>query len=377
MFSVKSTSTLSEQNCPTAARSYGRWSGTRRKLRSTALPGLNIGRLGVVLCAALLAIIAPALAQSGQMIPVTIENVGDIEEIPFELEKLGGVSVQEFFPPEALGAVSFAVTGADGKPVNITYPKTLRPGSYSVAVSAVGSSPESFSVKIDISEPSDSYEPNDTRQTASEIKLPLRTVIQANRGADNLDWFKFSIERAYVLSVHFRNRTGGRIYFRVVDSEGKDVYKSGSSSQGARYASLAAGQYYLAVGSSGSSTTEMELALYDPVGMAGERGGFIAVGMKDGSEALEQLKIIASTTGKPLVKTLSAEKIKKELQDAVKQATIESPEKEKSSRWLVWLIVILVLALSGAGGFWMRAKLRNRDADKTAVEPPDESPDSQ
>ncbi|MDP6544634.1 MAG: hypothetical protein QGH60_11630 [Phycisphaerae bacterium] len=319
-------------------------------------------RLYTAVCiAAVLAFSAAAGAQSDEMIPLTIDTDGHVEDIPFDLDKPAAVSIQAFFPPAELGTIKFVVTDAAGEAVDIAPPKILAPGSYSVAVSASGASPDSFSVKIRTFEPVDPYEPNDTRETASRIELPLRTVIRVDSGKDNLDWFKFSVDQAYVLSVHLRSR-GGAIKFKVLDAEGKSVYETTSSwdSAGARYAPLTAGEYYLAIGPGGSSTpVEMELSLYDPAGV-GDKGGFIAVGMKEGSPALKQLMLIANTTGKGLVETVSPEIMKAELLEAVKEKPVEIATKGGRG-WVTWLVILLIPAVGGGVGFWMRRRFKERN----------------
>jgi hypothetical protein len=320
-----------------------------------------------VLCvAAVLAVTAAARAQSDEMISLTIDTDGHVEDIPFDLDKPAAVSIQAFFPPAELGEIKFTVTAAAGEGVNIAPPKTLSPGSYSVAVSASGASPESFSIKIRTSEPVDSYEPNDTRETASPITLPLRTVITVDRGADNLDWFKFTVDQAYVLSIHLRARGSAGVSFKVVDAEGKDIYKGASA--GARYVSLDAGEYYLAFGPAGSSMqTEVELALYDPAGVVGDKGGFIAVGMKEGSAGLDQLMLIAETTGKALIETISPEIMKAELLEAVKKKPVETAKAEGPGGWITWLVILLILAASGGAGFWMRTRFKERSGGQAAA----------
>ena len=320
-------------------------------------------RLRTVLCiAAVLSVTAIAGAQVNEMIPLTIDTEGQVEDIPFDLDKPALMGIRAFFPPAELGAIKFIVTDDAGQAVNFAPPKVLAPGSYSVAVSASGASPESFSIKIGAYEPVDPYEPNDTRETASPITMPLRTVIRVDRGADNLDWFKFTIDQAYVLSIDLRPRRSASVDFRVVDAEGKDVYKaaSTSTSRGARYASLAAGEYYL-VFSGGSADVEVELALYDPAGV-GDKGGFIAVGMKAGSPALEQLMLIAKTTGKGLVETVSPEIMKAELLEAVKEKPVETA-KPDGGGWGTWLIIVLILAATGGAGFWMRMRFKDRNGE--------------
>jgi hypothetical protein len=335
---------------------------------------VKLTNLQTVLCVAtLLAIAAAAPAQSGEMISVTLDSPGHVEEIPFELEKPSVVSVSAFFPAAELGAVSFAVTDADGNPVKFAAPKVLKPGSYSAAVSAAGVSDDSFSVKIDVSEPNDVYEPNDTIETATSITLPLRTVIGIDRGADNLDWFKFSVDQPYLLSVHLRTRGGSSVSFRVLDAEGKILYKTASTwdSAGARYASLTPGEYHLVVGpGAAGETAEMELALYDPDAAVSDTGGFIAIGMDEASDALNQLSLIAKTSGKGLVETLSPEIIKAELLEAVKDKPVEAEPQGGAYEWLLWLGVVLILAGSGTAGFWMRAKFRARDK-AAEIETPD------
>jgi len=296
--------------------------------------------------------LSAAGAQSDEMIPLTIDTDGHMVDIPFDLDKPAAVSIQAFFPPAELGAIKFAVTDAAGEVVNIAPPRILAPGSYSVAISASGVSSEPFSVKIGVSEPLDPYEPNDTRETASRIELPLRTVIKVDPGK-NLDWFKFTIDQAYVLSVHLRARGGASITFKVVDAEGKILYQTASQwdSAGARYASLTTGEYYLAIGPATSSVqVEMELSLYDPDGIGGEKGGFIAVGMKEGSPGLKQLMLIANTTGKSLVETVSPEIMKVELLEAVKEKPVETVTKG-SGAWITWLVILLILVVSGGAGF--------------------------
>jgi hypothetical protein len=296
------------------------------------------------------------------MIPVTIDVPGHVEDIPFDLDKPAAVNVQTFFAPAELGAIKLVVTDADDKVVNIAPPKVLKPGSYSVAVSAAGSSPESFSVKIGVSEPVDAYEPNDTLETATPITLPLRTVIVADRGLDNLDWFKFSVDQEYLLSVHLRARRGSSVSFKILDADGENLYKTASSwdSAGARYASLAAGEYYLVIGpASSSDTTEMELALYDPVGVSGDSGGFIAVGMKEGSAGLNQLTLIAKASGKGLVETVSPDIMKAELLEAVKDKPVETGKPGGSGGWITWIIILLMLAITGGAGFWMRGRFKD------------------
>ena len=329
-------------------------------------------RLHTAVCiAAVLAVSAAAVAQSDEMIPLTIDVEGHVEDVPFDLDKPAAVSIQAFFPPAELGAIKFAVTDAAGKEVSIAPPKILAPGSYSVAVSASGASPDSFSIKIRTSEPVDPYEPNDTRETASPITLPLRTVIKVDRGAENLDWFKFAVDQAYVLSVHLRARGGAYVKFKVVDAEGKILYQTASEwdSAGARYASLTAGEYYLAIGPAVSSVqAEMELGLYDPTGV-GDKGGFIAVGMKEGSPALKQLMLIANTTGKALVETVSPEIMKAELLEAVKEKPVETAKGGGTGGWGTWLIILLILAASGGAGFWMRLRFKKRDGDRAAEIP--------
>ena len=327
-------------------------------------------RLHTVLCVVtVLAVAATAGAQSDEMIPLTIDIDGHIEDIPFDLDKPAAVSIQAFFPPAELGEIKFAVTDAVGEAVNIAPPKILSPGSYSVAVSASGVSPDSFSIKIGASEPVDPYEPNDTRETASPITLPLRTVIRVDPGVGNLDWFKFTVDQAYVLSVHLRARGGTVVKFKVVDTEGKSVYETTSNwdSAGARYASLTAGEYYLAIGpAAGSVHAEMELALYDPAGIGGEKGGFIAVGMKEGSPGLKQLMLIANTTGKALVETVSPEIMKAELLEAVKEKPVETAQGEGPGGWITWLVILLILAASGGAGYWMRGRFKERDGGQAA-----------
>jgi len=176
------------------------------------------------------------------------------------------------------------------------------------------------------------------------------------------------------------------VSFKVLDAEGKILYKTASSwgSAGARYASLTPGEYHLVIGpASGNDTAEMELALYDPQAVLSDTGGFIAVGMTEGSDALNQLTLIAKTSGKGLVETISPEIMKAELLEAVKDKPIEVEPGGGSYEWLLWLGVVLILAGSGTAGFWMRAKFKARDkaaeaepADKTAeVETPDPLPD--
>ncbi len=330
-------------------------------------------RLYILLCVGLLGAIASgASAQIGEMIPVTINAPGHVEEIPFDLDKPSAVSIQAFFPAAELGVVSFTVTDADGAAVSIAPPKVLKAGSYSVAISAVGVSTESFSVKIAVSEPLDVYEPNDTRQTASSIELPLRTVITADTGAANLDWFKFKVDQDYLLSVHLRARNHSAISFKILDSEEKVLYQTASiwDSKGARYASLAAGEYYLVVGPAGAAgPVEMELGLYDPEGSGGENGGFIAVGMEEGSAGLNQLTLIAKSGGKGLVETVSPEIMKAELLEAVKDKPVEVEPEGGSYEWLLWLGVVLILGGSGTAGFWMRAKFKDSGRDKDAQAP--------
>jgi len=319
--------------------------------------------LQTVLCVAgLLVMAAAAGAQSGEMISVTLDAPG---HVAFELEKPSVVRFRAFFPATELGVVSFSVTDADGNPVKFAAPKVLKPGSYSVAVSAGGASDDSFSVKIDVSEPNDVHEPNDTIETATRITLPLRTVIGIDRGADNLDWFKFSVDEPYLLSVHLRSRGGTSVSFKVLDAEGKILYKTASTwdSAGARYVSLTPGEYHLVVGAGGyPDTAEMELALYDPDAAVSDTGGFIAVGMTEGSDALNQLTLIAKTSGKGLVETLSPEIMKAELLEAVKDRPAEvEPGEGGSYEWLLWLGVVLILGGSGTAGFWLRAKFKARD----------------
>jgi len=186
--------------------------------------------------------------------------------------------------------------------------------------------------------------------------LPLRTVIAVNPGADNLDWFKFNIDQACVLSVHLRIKDWTNVDFKVVDAEGKSLYQTASEwdSHGARYANLTPGEYYLAVGPSAASVyAEMELALYDPVGLGGDSGGFIAVGMKDGSPELNQLMLIASTGGKALVETISPEIMKAELLEAVKEKPVETAEGAGSGVWIALIVILLILVAGGGAGFWM------------------------
>jgi len=326
-------------------------------------------RLHTAVCAAVVLVVASAAgAQIGEMISLTIETAGHVEEIPFDIDKPAAVSIQAFFPPVELGEIKFVVTAAAGKTVNVAPPKILAPGSYSVAVSASGASPESFSIKIGAFEPVDPYEPNDTRQTASPITLPLRTVIQVDRGADNLDWFKFTIDRAYVLSIHLRPRGSSTVNFRVVDAEGKDVYKTASTwnTLGARYVALAAGEYCLVIGPAGGSTpTEVELALFDPSG-AGDKGGFIAVGMDKGSAGLEQLALIARTTGKGLIETVSPEIMKAELLEAVKEKPVASAKRADGGSWVIWLVILLILVAGGGAVLWMRAWFKDRRCGQIA-----------
>jgi hypothetical protein len=324
-------------------------------------------RLHTALCAAAILAIASAVgAQSGQMIPVTIDSVGHVEDIPFDLDKPASVSVQAFFPPAELGAIKFAVTDANGQAVNITPPKVLPPGAYSVAVSASGVSSESFNVKIGVSEPLDAYEPNDTRETASLIELPLRTVIKVDPGSDNLDWFTFTVDQACILSVHIRVKNWSRVDFKVLDAEGKIAYKTVSTwdSHGARYASLTAGEYYLAVGpAAGSVYAEMELALYDPAAAVGANGGFIAVGMTEGSTDLNQLTLIAKTGGKALIETISPEIMKAELLDAVKEESVETAKSEGSGGPIIWIVILLMLIAGGGAGYWGFARSKAGSAD--------------
>ena len=329
-------------------------------------------RLHIVLCACLLlAVAAGAAGQSDQMIPVTLDAAGHVVEIPFDLDKPSAVSIQAFFPPAELGALTLAVTDAKGAAVTIAPPKILKPGSYSVAVSAAGASAESFSVMIGVSEPLDPYEPNDSQETASSIELPLRTVITVDRGAGNLDWFKFTVDQDYLLSVHLTSRNGSAVDFKVLDAKGKSLYQTASTwdSKGARYASLQGGQYYLVVGpASSAGAVEMELGLYDPVGVAGNNGGFIAVGMKEGSAGLNQLTLIAKTSGKGLIETIDPEIMKAELIAAVKEKPPEIAPPPSSSRWLSWIIVLIFLAAVGGASFWMRSKFK--PSDQPQPQPP-------
>ena len=63
-------------------------------------------RLYILLCVGLLGAIASgASAQIGEMIPVTINAPGHVEEIPFDLDKPSAVSIQAFFPAAELGVV--------------------------------------------------------------------------------------------------------------------------------------------------------------------------------------------------------------------------------------------------------------------------------
>ncbi|MCP4376346.1 MAG: hypothetical protein GY794_09250 [bacterium] len=323
--------------------------------------------LHIVLCVAVVLVFGTvSRAQNNEMIPLTIDTAGHVEDIPFDLDKPSAVSIQAFFPPAELGKIKFAVTNESGQAVNIASPKILAPGSYSVAVSASGASPESFSVKIGVAEPLDSYEPNDTRETASPIELPLRTVIRTDSGRDNLDWFKFRIGQAYVLSIHIIPRSGGTVNFRVIDADGKDVYKAASTrtSRGARYVSLVAGEYYLTFGAAGGSVnTELELGLFDPTSGGGAEGGFIAVGMKEGSDALGQLKLIAKTTGKGLVESVDPEVMKAELMEAVREHSGETAG-TWGLGWIIWVTVPLLVF--GVAGFWLRCRFRQHDNAQTA-----------
>jgi len=305
----------------------------------------------------LLAVCAAAGGQVNEMIPLTLEEDGQVEEIAFELETPAIVEVRAYLPPPELGAVKFVITDAEGKQVNIKAPRVAPAGEYNLAVSATGKSDDSFNVKIAASEPLDSYEPNDTRQTAAAIELPLRTNIELH-SRPNSDWFRFKIDQPYILSVHVKPRGSAKAHFAVTDAEGKVLYKTSSTWDyaGARYVSVTPGEYYLEVFQpySAAIRAELELSLYAPSSGAGDKGGFIAVGMKSDSPDLKQLSVIAGTAGVGLIEAISPEIMKAELVDAVKEAAAEE-EKAASTDGgtsAVWIVVLLILAAGGGASFW-------------------------
>jgi len=313
------------------------------------------GRIACLL--ALLAAWAAASGQIDEMIPMTLELDGQVENIPFELEAPAIVEIWAFFPPAEVGAVKFVVTDAEGREVNVAPPRVAAAGKYNLAVSSAGKSTDSFNVKIGTSEPLDRHEPNDTRQTAATVELPLRTNIELH-GRTNPDWFRFKVGQPYVLSVHVQPGGGAKAHFAVTDAEGKELYKTSNTwdYSGARYVRVTPGEYCLKIWQpySGPAYAELELALYAPSGGAGNRGGFIAVGMKSDSPDLNQLSIIAGTSGVGLIETISPEIMKAELVDAVaiKEKSAERAAEEGGSAWVVWIIVLAVLAAGGAAAFW-------------------------
>jgi len=317
------------------------------------------GRIACVLT--LLAVCTAASGQVNEMIPLTLELDGQVENVQFELEAPAIVEVRAYLPPPEVGTPKFVITDAGGKEVSIDPPRVTPAGKYNLAISAAGKSTDSFNIKIAASEPLDRYEPNDTRQTAAKLTLPLRTNIELHN-RPNSDWFRFTIDRPYVLSVHVRPRGSAKAHFAVTDAEGKELYKTSNTwdYSGARYVSVTGGEYYLEVWKpySGAVQAELELSLYAPSGGTGgkkdKKGGFIAVGMKKDSPDLNQLSVIAETAGVELVEAISPEIMKAELVDAV--AAEETSPEEAVSRdggaWVTWLAVLGILATAGGAAFW-------------------------
>lgn len=315
----------------------------------------------IILIVAALAGQAPG--RTNEMLAVTLSGPGQSRTIQFELAQPAHVSFQAFFPPTELGSLNFAVTDHAGQSVDAKWPRVLAKGKYTLTVSATGASPESFPLKISAAVPLDPYEPNDTRETASRVRVPLRAAIELH-GRRYPDWFRFQIDSPHVLSVHLRPRKKTTVHFAVTDSEGKVLYATSHWADylGARYVMAEPGEYFLEVWSvqSGAWTVDVELALYEWAPDATARGGFIALGMKPDSADFTQISLIAGATGITVVETLEPEVMRRELSVAIKAKPAGTAD-GSGLGWL-WIVLLIAVLVAVGGAVLVRRRMRDRPA---------------
>lgn len=303
---------------------------------------------------------AAAAAGTNEMIPVKLTNEEQVETIPFELGRASLVRIRTFFPPASLGAVKLTIADAAGKAVDLSKTPILKRGKYTLSISAAGTADEAFPVKIEAREPLDRFEPNDTRDTAASVTLPLRAIIELH-DAGRPDWLRIHIDQPGILSIHTRPLAAGVVpHYMVTDAKEAVLYKTVEPWDhfGARYVRGEPGDYYLKFWKQGSrpAFVEVELALYIPSSGAGVTGGLVAVGMKDDSPDMQQFALIAEAAGQPIVKALSPESLEREL-----ALTLAAPpvELEPSSGGSLVLLVVLCAAVVIAAVLVVRWRRRS------------------
>jgi hypothetical protein len=282
-----------------------------------------------------------AYAQTDEMIPVTLNEVGSVKTIPFRLDRPLSLQVRTYFATAELGNINLVVRDSNDKIIDWQRAAALPAGDYQLAVSAGGTSPITFYLKITLTEPLDEFNFNISRETAAEVDVPWRRHLQV-RDQNSPGWFRLNVSQPGILAINV-NPPQAKLFYSVEDEKGALLYKIAEEydNAGTRYMRVEGGNYFLILWGENGGNVEVEVSLFAPNPLVDEGSGWVAIGVAENSSDMQQLKLISEASGKPLKKAYSADEIRSEMEQATK--ALESGRRSKI--WLILLVVSAALAM--------------------------------
>jgi hypothetical protein len=236
-----------------------------------------------------------------------------------------------------------------------------------------------FLLIADIGRHEDTYEPNNSFETAGEIAVPAKLKIAVYPQGD-VDYFRLALkEQGYLTELisGYDISTVGKAFYEnvLIDVYGEDKEMVGSFNNKAspsgkfqRYLELKPGVYYLRIAAESPAKDFFSVdigflpkdKLNEPLPADKKRKDFsfciLGIGMKNDLSAWIDTKLLADNLGGDFILVESKGEIEKAMIKSLQQAKAEIGGNN-------WYLILLTLLLAG-GVFWLFVYLIRRDKKK-------------
>ena len=282
--------------------------------------------------------------QFDRFFSLTFDAAAPVRLLRLEVDRSGHLAMRAFHNPDVINWVGYTLRSDAGGQWTPGRDDLIwvQPGGYDLIVRLSDRTiTGGISLRIEINEPLDRTEPNDSKEQAIAIDLPFRKRVFLEAEND-VDWFSFTIGEEGVLSAAATD-AGLEIY--AADGEPLPLP---DTSEGTRYLIVQPGPYYARVHSvSNVRFGKITLRHYPPSSIAAEINRIIGVGLESDPETAGQMRAVSYATGTPLVETTDVAEIAAALEEASGAS--------KGAPWWLWA-GLLVGILIAAGAYFLSRK---------------------
>jgi len=277
---------------------------------------------------------AELMRRPGEGIEVRLPTEGMIATVPVRSAKPGFFSVNTLFPPAALEQFTIKLIGPAGVAITPKGPKLHPAGIYHlVAHAKKGKSDIPFAVRVDLAEPIDIYEPNDTESQATQIELPFHGWVCLHR-QPHADHFRFESKKPglYQIRIDHPNQNPNTQF--VIRHENQRSYpaavtsvRHNRSTYSALYMRLEARRYHLVLTGRAAldgNANPVRLSI-TPLNTGDHPPGdlrIMAFGLPEGSADYKAITDLSKMISTPVTTGEKAEDIARELRETVSDTNV-------------------------------------------------------